>query len=398
MINTILGYPSYHQQWGINMYFRLNPECFYIRGERCSAIYDVIDGEIYSLNSEEAKLIECSEKNQVVNNDELLFNELKGQCIGNFYQDKVHIEKIRLGSPIHEYQHGQPLVLDNVFLEINNSCNKSCWFCGFHGIHRSTGCMGCNIWNESGTGLKTEKWKEIIDELSDLECNSLYFTGGDLTLQWDRTLELLRHAHNRFPQIYIILNNQRCSEKILDEINNIACPIIQTDDKKVIKNSARYLLITSETQEIFDQQAELSPDIFVDFVSSDYSIMRNNSHIHLKKKIPKPNILRFTNNRKKHPCLANTIAISWKGDIFPCPLMRKFPLGTVRNQRLFEIFRDNKEDIEKFWNMNLDTIEKCKKCELRYACDDCRAIEETITGDLFGKYLCRYDPSKGIWV
>jgi hypothetical protein len=74
------------------MYFRLNPECYFIKGCRCGAIYDLIEGNIYALDSEETKLVESCEKN-VEKENEILEN-LKKLCLGNFYDKRVYIEKL----------------------------------------------------------------------------------------------------------------------------------------------------------------------------------------------------------------------------------------------------------------------------------------------------------------
>lgn len=379
------------------MYFRLNPECYYIKGDRCSVIYDLIEREVHSLDADETQLIQDCENNQIVQKYEPLLDELKKRCIGNFYDKKVYIEKLRLGSPIMDYQTGQPPFLEKAFLEINNTCNQSCWFCGTHGIHRSLGCMGCNTWTEDGEGLSTEEWKHVIDGLEDLGCHSILFTGGDLTLKWDVMNVLLDYAHERFSQIFVIINSTRFSNIIAEDLKGRAIPIIQTDNIAAISNDNRYLLIGNEKSEV-PKNTLTHQMVSVDRISLNFSSLPTDSPLISKKKIVKTDLFRFSHTRKKHPCLANSLTISWKGEVLPCPLLRKHSLGTVKNQHLCEIFKKNAEGFEKFWNMSLEKIQKCKKCEFRYACNDCRALEEALTGDLYGKSLCRYDVSKGIWV
>lgn len=379
------------------MYFRLNPECYYIRGENGSAIYDLIEGDVLSLDDGETQLVHDCENNRILERNEPLLDELKNRCIGNYYDKKVYIEKLRLGSPIMDYQTGQPPVLEKAFLEINNTCSQSCWFCGIHGIHRSVGCMGCNTWPEEGTALGTEEWKQVIDGFADLKCQSVFFTGGDLTMKWDVAKELLDYAHTKFSQIFVIINSKQFSSKVADDIKGKALPIIQTDNISEINNDDRFLLVTDMTEETF-KEINFPNKISIDCISHDFSHLPQDSNMVSKKKIQKTDIFRFSHTRKKHPCLANSLTISWKGEVLPCPMLRKHSLGTVKNQHLYEIFKKNTEGLEKFWNMNLEKIPTCKKCEFRYACNDCRALEEALTGDLYGKSLCNYDAPKGIWV
>ena len=97
------------------MYFRLNPECYYIKGDLHGAIYDLIEGDIYALDSQESRTIEDCENNGTVDPTDPFLRELKKRVVGNFYEKKVYIEKLRLGSPIAEYQQGIPPVTHESF-------------------------------------------------------------------------------------------------------------------------------------------------------------------------------------------------------------------------------------------------------------------------------------------
>jgi len=70
----------------------------------------------------------------------------------------------------------------------------------------------------------------------------------------------------------------------------------------------------------------------------------------------------------------------------------------VSNLELSTVIEKGWEEINKFWELNLDKIEKCTSCEFRYACNDCRALEESLTGRFNGKILCNYNPKEGTWL
>ena len=76
------------------MYFRLNPECYLIRGEKLGAIYDLIDMKIYILNQQETEMVTSCEKNNFAKGDETLLHTLKQFCLGNFYNNIVYINNI----------------------------------------------------------------------------------------------------------------------------------------------------------------------------------------------------------------------------------------------------------------------------------------------------------------
>ncbi|NMB78638.1 MAG: radical SAM protein [Methanomicrobiales archaeon] len=379
------------------MYFRLNPECYLILGEHSSVIYDLIEGDVHSLNEYETQLIRNCENNVELTTNEPLLDEMKERCIGNYYTTKVFIEKLRLGSPILDYQPGQPPFIEKAFLEINNTCKLSCGFCGSRHIRRSSGCLGCNTWQEEGTPLEEEQWKEVIDGLSDLHCDSVYFTGGDLTLKWELLQQLLEYAQKKFSQTFVSINSRRFSAEVADYLEGKALPIIQVDNPAHIGTDHQFLLVTDEREE-FLKQIRSSKNLTIDRLVRDASELSPDSRLISKSKIQKTNLFRFTHMKKKHPCLANSLTVSWRGEVLPCPMLRRYSLGSVKEQPLYELLRKNSEGFDKFWGMCLEKIPRCTACEFRYACNDCRALEESLTGDLNGKALCRYDVSNGIWV
>ena len=381
------------------MYFRLNPECYFVKGKKCGAIYNLIEGNRYALDQKESVIVDSYERNNSIKReDEEFLKKLKELCLGNFYDKRVYIEKLRLSSPIEEYQPGHPPQLNRAFLEINNSCSRNCWFCGYYGIKRSWGCMGCNKWNEDGETLTTERQKEIIDELKDLDCKDIFITGGDLTLAWDKTMDILDYADGKFRKICITLHEQSFSEEIRDEIKNKAQPIIQTEKLDGIQSEDLIFLLTVSPEEFKNLKDISSKKVMINFVSEDFSSLPPDIPLISKRKIAKESMYQFFHNIKYHPCIGNTLSISHTGNVLPCPMMRDHVLGNIRDRELYTIFEKGKEEIDKFWNLTLDNIEKCRDCEFRYACNDCRALEEKLTGKLEGKRLCDYEPEEGKWL
>ena len=339
------------------MYFRLNPECYLIRGVKRGAIYDLIDEKICALNQQETELVTSCEKNNHVRGDEKLLFRLKQLRMGNFYQNKVYIQKLRVGSPIKEME-SDPPALHRAFLEINNSCNRDCWFCGCHGIKRSFGCMGCNKWNESGEILSLEKWKAIIDELRDLDCRDIFITGGDLTLVWDRAIDILDYANGKFRNIYMILHQQSLSLIKINDLADKANIIVQADDFNTIQSKDLAVLVTVKPENWEDANNIEGKNIRIDFVIEDENSLSNDLPLVSKNKILPVNMYRFMNNLEYHPCLGHTLAICYNGNVIPCPMMRSHSFGNVRDRELYDIFEKEWEDIDKFWNLNIDTIEK----------------------------------------
>ncbi len=376
------------------MYFRLNPECYFIRGEKYGAVFDLIEGDIYALDKQETEIISSLESNKPVDKGEKFIKNLRRLCLGNFYSRPVYIQKLRVGSPIQDKQLYNPPSLIRGFIEINNSCNRDCYFCGYYGINRSYGCMGCNKWNEGGDLLRLNVWKRLIGELRDLGCKDLFITGGDLTLAWEKTMELLDCAHGDFSNIYLILHRQSISKEIKKDIASKATAIIQTEDlfSTQFDNSLLNIILdnrNSESREHIKNQHHI-----MSFVIQDQNQIPNDLPMISKEKLS-AKMYSFLNNIRYHPCLGHTISICFNGKVIPCPTMRNYSLGNVGNLPLYSIFQEKK--IYKFWKLTMEKIDKCKECEYRFACDDCRSLEEALTGKLNGKRLCSYNPKEGVW-
>lgn len=376
------------------MYFRLNPECYFIEGVNSGAIYDLIEGNIISLDKQESIIIKNCEKNELANENDLFLQILRKRCLGNFYKEKVYIEKMRVGSPIMEYRPNLPPVISRVFLEINNRCNKSCKYCGYYGINKSQGCFGCNKWNEKGKELSINQWKKIIDDLADLGCHSIIITGGDLTLDWDRTIEIINYIGDKIPKQYIILNYENLFKEIIEFLQEKVTPIIQIINLENISDNFYYYFIN--TGKYNPQQGNSFENVMYGVVFEENWEDIFHKSTNSKMNIVKTDVYRFFHLGKMHPCLGNTLTISWKGDIFICPMLRERSLGNINESRIFEIFYHKGEEIEKIWKTTLNSLNKCKYCEFRYSCNDCRAIEQKITGNFLGKVLCNYDPEKGM--
>lgn len=380
------------------MYFRLNPECYFVKGAKCGAIYDLLEGNLYSLTSSETQLIESCEKNQTVVGDEPFLKQLKKLCVGNFYDNKVYIEKIRYGSPLAEAQVGVPPRLNRVFLEIGNRCNYNCWYCGAHGVYRTLGCLGCNIWHESGNVVPEGRWRELIDEIVDLGCSSIVFTGGDLTLDWEKTMSIIDHAAGRVNDNIIVINARSYTDNIQADLNGKAKVIVQSEDPGVVHDDVLNLLLLPPDARVRRNDAQnYRGNVTVGYISADFRAAKADLPIASKDKIPKLRLHSFLRNVQYHPCLGNSLTVAWNGEVIPCPMIRDDSYENISDCGLSTIIQKNQEKIEHYWANNLDMIDRCSQCEFRYACDDCRALERALTQNVNGKLLCNYDPLEAKW-
>ena len=106
------------------------------------------------------------------------------------------------------------------------------------------------------------------------------------------------------------------------------------------------------------------------------------------------NIPVVTEAHHHNTCLNRKISIDINGDIKNCPSMPQ-SFGNIKDTTLEEAL--NHPDFKKYWNIKKDDITKCKDCEFRYICTDCRAYIED-PDDIYSAPLkCGYDPYTGEW-
>lgn len=98
-------------------------------------------------------------------------------------------------------------------------------------------------------------------------------------------------------------------------------------------------------------------------------------------------------NKKYNSCWGQKVAVKKDGKVSPC-IHSRVVVGDLKKDDAETLV----EKLEKYWKITKDHVEKCKDCELRYACFDCREIAWRAGGHLLAAPPhCQYDPYKGTW-
>jgi len=98
-------------------------------------------------------------------------------------------------------------------------------------------------------------------------------------------------------------------------------------------------------------------------------------------------------NKMYNSCWGRKVAVTKDGKVRPC-IHSSITSGDIEADDIDKILEKMKE----YWIITKDKVEKCKDCELRYACFDCREMAFRECGDLFAANpVCNYDPYKGTW-
>ncbi|MDD5752416.1 MAG: radical SAM protein, partial [Candidatus Portnoybacteria bacterium] len=109
----------------------------------------------------------------------------------------------------------------------------------------------------------------------------------------------------------------------------------------------------------------------------------NGLYLHVDRKF-------FNMARRWNTCWGGELAVTSNGDVLPCIFARDQIMGNVHRQNLQSIIRGR---AQKYWGITLDKIDKCKDCEYRFACIDCRVLSLRAGEGFRGKpQRCDYDP------
>lgn len=93
-------------------------------------------------------------------------------------------------------------------------------------------------------------------------------------------------------------------------------------------------------------------------------------------------------------CLNRKISIDANGEIKNCPSMAK-SYGNIRDTKLIDVVND--PEFQKVWHIKKDEITKCKDCEFRHICTDCRAYIDNPEDMYSAPLKCGYNPYTCEW-
>src|SRR5690554_6421903 len=93
-------------------------------------------------------------------------------------------------------------------------------------------------------------------------------------------------------------------------------------------------------------------------------------------------------------CLNGKLSITVDGEVANCPMMKN-RYGHFKKVEIGKVL--SSEEFNHLWSITKDDITKCKDCEFRYMCTDCRAFLDNPSDILSGPLKCGYDPYTNVW-
>ncbi|HCA09960.1 grasp-with-spasm system SPASM domain peptide maturase [Chryseobacterium sp.] len=106
------------------------------------------------------------------------------------------------------------------------------------------------------------------------------------------------------------------------------------------------------------------------------------------------NVSTYNESLTYNSCLNRKISIDTEGNIKNCPSMKE-NFGNIKNSSLQEAL--NHPAFKKYWNIAKDEIVKCKDCEFRHICTDCRAYIDDPDNIYSAPLKCGYNPHTCEW-
>lgn len=409
------------------MFYRLQKYCHLVLGANRGAIYDLQTGKVFSINKGAVKLLQkcanasiedildtASEQNKPY----LKFlDQISAMGLGTLYLDTPP------EIPDPPLQTEQP-TLEFVWLELTSSCNNKCLHC------YST--SGPTVTNDC---VPHDRWLSLISEARQEGATAIQLIGGE-PLLYPNWRELVEKAHSEGYELIEIFTNATLIDDsdlaFFKKYNvNIATTIYadnETTHDMVTKHQGSFHKTMLSIKKILDLNIPLR-------VAS--IIMKANEHevdniIKLCTELgvysAPPDVVRptgrgddnellpasyarppikppfftdpesFAKAQRYHSCLAGRLAITSSGDVIPCIFARSLLCGNIVNKPLKDILYG--EILQQSWQTTKDHVEKCKDCEYRYACNDCRPHAQG--SDPNKKWLacakgCSYNPYTGKW-
>lgn len=408
------------------MYFRLYNHCKLVEGVRRGAIYDLETGKVISINQGAVKLLNTCKNHSLEDIMDVslpenmhyvkFLQELAQKKLGSIYLLAPDDEEICAAPP-------EPN-LDFLWLEVTNTCNNTCLHC-----YAASGPAAHSDY------VPKERWLNVISEAKAAGAKAIQLIGGE-PLMYPAWRDLITKAHSEeYEYIEIFTNATLITDEDIDFFKTHGVRIATTlysnraevHDKVTLQPGSFHKTITNirkilansiplriasiimkpnegEAENIMNLCAELGVEVNPPDVvrptgrGSDQDILPQE---YTKPPIRPPfftNEESFTQAQYFHSCLAGKIAITSTGEVIPCIFARNHSFGSILANSLAEILAGEK--LNKCWHTTKDQVEKCKDCEYRYACSDCRPLAEG--SDPEKRWLacstgCSYNPYTGIW-
>lgn len=402
------------------MHYQLHAHCRLVQGAARSAIYDLQTGKVYSINQSAVRLLSRAQgadsEKAALESDAGFFDRLTQKGLGGFYFSASP-------QPDAPREEAAP-ALEFAWLELTARCNCRC-------LH----CYADAAPSDTPGALSLERRLALLDELREANCSAVQLIGGEPLLypHWRALVEGIAARGFEFCELFT--NATLVDDEILDFLDahrvQIATTLYAADAplhdavtqtpgsfaktmRAIRKILARRIplriasIIMKTNEQAVGELQKLCASLGVEDAPPDTvrPTGRGADEALRPETYRRPPIrppfftsdAEFQLAHSYHACLAGKIAVTEAGEVLPCVFARNLPCGNLHSQSLADILRG--EPLQSVWRTTKDAVTKCKDCEYRYACPDCRPLAQSLSPSGAWNAApadCAYDPYTGVW-
>lgn len=412
-MNSALSTKEFNQ----NRYFLLNNSCILRKGKQGYAVYEFVNGNLFSIDINTGKILETLEKGNTIQETAIslkldtseVFNiayDAANNNIGGFYPIRPYIEKYKIGRPRDRSQEQMP-VINALFIELPAECRLKCQFCESPILFRCAMCA------KSSVNADVSLLSRALPRLLKLDIRRIIIHGGDPISDITQLSFIIQSCRKigYEKDISIVSNGSLVNRCVLEVLKtyavNLIVPILPVFDNSQSQLPAFSAEVSSMCSllgvpltvtnlmaegELLSKKEEVIKMMKPKSILTSLILDKNKpgyqkNFDNLKSRV---DASRYYNHIFHHPCLLGILAITAAGEMLPCPYLKKEVMGSIGDpDGITEIFQNH--TINEYWGLNLGQIDHCCDCEYQLACLDCRAIESKLSENLYGKHICPYN-------
>lgn len=305
-----------------------------------------------------------------------------------------------------------------VYLHMTVRCNYRCWYCYNNRLEKSR-----------SDELGTQQWLDIVDRLHAVKARTFVFTGGEPLLRTDLE-EVIQKAKRPDTSVTLLTNGSLFTAERLHRIVPLVDEIMLSLDSfdrtiqarnrselgfenilQILKyfpngrhNSTRLTVRSVITKENSDsvmkfrdtlkKKYKISNHMLVKFIPSRLDELplvpeedgEGVTEEEIVESTPLPSDYRiFPDFRRRCEACTNAIAVTPRGDIYPCQSFLDLPEYKVANLLEDDWFAAYKSSPIRrmFHEISVDNMPVCRECQYRYLCGGgCPALSKKLYGDI----------------
>jgi radical SAM protein with 4Fe4S-binding SPASM domain len=401
------------------MYCRLKEDCILVQGAARSALYDLAEGKVYSLNRSAHRVLVSARKRMVKRRHCSFIDQLIELGL-------AETADVRFPPLKKTREDGPAATLEFIWLEVTSRCNLTC-------LH----CYGDCLSSPEPDRMDGKGWKAVMLQARDLGCSQVQFIGGEPFLKRD-LFALVDFARNKgyvFVEIFSNLNLLK-KERIpllRDSGVHIATTLYSSNPEThdlITGTKGSHAKTMAAINLLKDNEVPVRVAVIAmkqnqDDLSATVEFLHS---MGVQYKLPDPvrptgrgcsqeiqpldlpqefsgqiieanfwtNRHAFHFNRRNNSCWAGKVAVTAAGEVIPCIFARDLVIGNCLKKGLEAVVQSHR--LRELWGVTKDRVEVCRDCEYRYACHDCRPLAYAREKNLYAKSpRCLYDPYRGQW-